>query len=116
MCPSLTTVPRVTGRNPQRGCRTSGEVTKGVKEHATRDPFASLKRLEQIESELESALSGSGVLVAHESCRGSRIIHLYSDGADQNLSSRLKKCAAQYGLALVSERDPAWRQVRHFTG
>lgn len=75
-----------------------------------------LDGLRELESQLEAALGGRGVLVGHESHRGVRTFHAYTDGEDQNADAALAAWAAAQGVAVVAEFDPAWSQVRHFTG
>ena len=75
-----------------------------------------LDLLRAIEDELERVLAGRGVLVAHESQRGVRTFHVYTDGEDQNADAALAQWAAPMGIGVEATADPAWSRVRHFTG
>jgi hypothetical protein len=75
-----------------------------------------LQRLRAFESELETHLTGNGILVAHETFAGRRTFHVYTDSEDQNAGDRLTAWAASEGAEVEATHDPAWREVRHFTG
>ncbi|WP_116946961.1 DUF695 domain-containing protein [Jiangella endophytica] len=79
------------------------------------DPGA-LDGLRAIESQLEAALGNRGIFVGHESHRGVRTFHVYTDGEDQNADAALADWVAARGLTVESRPDPAWSQVRHLTG
>lgn len=77
---------------------------------------AALDGLRQIESELEALLGQRGILIAHETNRGVRTFHAYTDGEDQNIDAAVTDWASGRTVSLESRPDPAWLQVRHFTG
>lgn len=77
---------------------------------------SALDGLRELESQLEAALGDRGVLVGHESHRGVRTFHAYTDGEDQNADAALAAWAAVQGVSVAAEFDPAWSQVRHLTG
>jgi hypothetical protein len=77
---------------------------------------AELESLRALEAELEGDLSGLGILVGHVSLDGHRTFHVYTDSEDQNAGARLAEWASLRGVELETTRDPAWRNVRHFTG
>lgn len=75
-----------------------------------------LEPLRVAEDELLALLGTSGVLVGHESHRGTRSFHVYLDGEDQNAAERVGRWADERGLGGRSEPDPGWRASRRFTG
>jgi len=75
-----------------------------------------LAPLRAAEDELLALLGTTGVLVGHESSRGSRRFHVYLDGEDQNAAETLHRWAREHGLEARSEPDPGWRSSRRFTG
>lgn len=77
---------------------------------------AVLDDLREIESRLEAALGNRGILVGHESHRGVRTFHAYTDGEDQNTDAALAAWAADRGVSVSAQPDPAWSRVRHLTG
>ncbi|MCI0155106.1 DUF695 domain-containing protein [Leifsonia shinshuensis] len=77
---------------------------------------AELERLRAFESELETRLTGDAMLVAHESLAGRRTFHVYTDSEDQNAGEQLTMWAESHGATVEATHDPAWREVRHFTG
>jgi hypothetical protein len=77
---------------------------------------AALARVQACGEELEQVLAGRGVLVAHESQRGVRTFHVYTDGEDQNADAAIADWASARGIGVVATADPAWSRVRHFTG
>jgi hypothetical protein len=77
---------------------------------------ASLEALREIEAELESLLGTRGLLIGYETHRGVRAFHAYTDGEDQNIDAALGNWASTRRLPLESQPDPAWSQVRRFTG
>jgi hypothetical protein len=73
-----------------------------------------LTQLRDLEGRVEAVLKGDGVLVAHETCAGSRTIHVYVDGATQ--ASEAVTGAARSGPLSVKtdvSYDPALERVRH---
>lgn len=91
-------------------------ATYSAQENGLPVDAASLDALRGIEAELESLLGSRGILVAYETHRGVRAFHVYSDGEDQNIDAVLGDWASGRGLSMESKPDPAWSQVRHFTG
>lgn len=77
---------------------------------------AVLDALRTLEDELEGLLGGRGILLAHESNRGTRTFHAYTDGEDQNVDALVQEWAARRGVGVGAGDDPAWTEVRHFTG
>ncbi len=75
-----------------------------------------LDQLRHVESELESVLGSRGLIVAIESHRGVRTCHAYTDGDDQNVDAALAEAAPRWGATLAARPDPAWTEVRQFTG
>jgi len=75
-----------------------------------------LEFLRQLESELESLLGERGILVAHETHRGVRKLHAYTDSEDQNIDAAFMEWASRRNVSVEANRDPAWSQVRRFTG
>jgi hypothetical protein len=73
-----------------------------------------LTQLRELEDRLEAALNGDGVMIGHETCAGSRTIHVYVDGATH--ASDAVTGAARSGPASVKTDvtyDPALERVRH---
>ncbi|MBK8868702.1 MAG: hypothetical protein V9G15_06640 [Dermatophilaceae bacterium] len=77
---------------------------------------AALAGLRAVEEELEGVLGSRGLVIGHESHRGVRRVHAYSDGEDQNLDAALAAWAARRWVSIEAEPDPSWRAVRHLTG
>lgn len=77
---------------------------------------AELESLRALEAELEERLNGLGILVGHVSRVGHRTFHVYTDSEDQNAGAHLVEWASLRRVELETTRDPAWRNVRHFTG
>lgn len=73
--------------------------------------------LRSLEDELASIIGARGRLVASETHRGVRTFHYYTDGEDQNVDAAIAEWAARTSVVDVqAEPDPAWSQVRRFTG
>lgn len=77
---------------------------------------ATLDGLRELQNELESIVVHRGILVAYESHRGARTYHVYTDGEDQNVDAAIRDWATRRRISVTAEPDPAWFQVRHFTG
>ena len=77
---------------------------------------AALESLLQLDSDLESLLGARGILVAHETHRGVRKLHAYTDGEDQNIEAAIMEWASKRNVTVEAQPDPAWSQVRRFTG
>lgn len=107
----------------QRGLRWIDTPTLGRHQIVSADFLArpnglpiSLDEVREIEAELEARLGSRGILIGHETHRGVRTFHAYTDGEDQNVDAALQEWATHRGLRLESRPDPSWREVRHFTG
>ncbi|WP_188778420.1 DUF695 domain-containing protein [Marmoricola endophyticus] len=76
---------------------------------------ASLDSLREIEDGLTEALGTSGAVVAHQSCAGTRLVHLYLDDATKALEV-VRRTASTWGegrARVESSLDPGWDRVRH---
>ncbi|HEX3791064.1 MAG TPA: hypothetical protein VHW44_24595 [Pseudonocardiaceae bacterium] len=68
------------------------------------------------EDELTSLLGPRALLVAHETARGRRVLHLYSDSTDPSATATTERWADQCpGAAVETHADPAWKSVRHLS-
>ena len=77
----------------------------------------SLDQLRELEDELTGRLRPTALLVAHETTRGVRTIHLYADSDDPALTEQARLAVSGWpGAALESSMDPGWRAIRHLTG
>ncbi len=47
---------------------------------------------------------------------GTRTLHVYTDGEDQNAGADVARWASTHGLTVTDERDPGWTRVRHLLG
>jgi hypothetical protein len=74
----------------------------------------SLTQLREVEDRVEAAVGGDGVLVGHETCDGSRTIHVYVDGATR-ASDAVVGAARSGPLTAKTDitYDPALDRVRH---
>jgi hypothetical protein len=74
----------------------------------------SLDLLRELEDRVEAVLGGDGVVVGHETCDGSRTIHVYVDGATQ-ASGAVTGAAGSGPLTVRTDvtYDPALDRVRH---
>jgi hypothetical protein len=75
---------------------------------------ASLDLLRGIEDDISAALGIRGILVAHETAAGTRLLHYYSDSEDQNGRDAIETAARLVGAATRHDADPGWKQVRQF--
>nr|WP_232530929.1 DUF695 domain-containing protein [Microlunatus antarcticus] len=74
----------------------------------------SLAWLRALEDSLVAAAGPGAELLAHETHAGRRVLHVYSDSEDQNVTARIDELvSATPGAAVDSSFDPAWRAVRH---
>lgn len=76
---------------------------------------ASSQALAELEARLSSRLGDRGAVVAHQSCAGSRTLHVYLDST-AGLVPEVKAVARSWsqGRAVVHDlHDPAWRAVAH---
>jgi hypothetical protein len=77
---------------------------------------AALDALRAVEDGLMSTVGSRGVLVGYESSRCVRTFHIYTDSEDSTVGSDINAYVARTGHTTHSSTDPAWREVRHFTG
>ncbi|PKQ25236.1 MAG: hypothetical protein CVT64_11070 [Actinobacteria bacterium HGW-Actinobacteria-4] len=77
---------------------------------------ATVAEIQELDVELEAALGHGGVFVGRETYAGTSTFHVYSDGEDQNVDARLREFASSHGMSSKARLDPAWSEVRHFTG
>ena len=75
---------------------------------------ASLDLLRGIEDDISAALGIRGILVAHETVAGTRLLHYYSDSEDQNGRDTIETAARAAGGVTRHDADPGWKQVRQF--
>lgn len=74
-----------------------------------------LDRLRAIEDDVTAALGTRGILVAHETAAGARLLHYYSDSDDQNGRDAIETAARSAGAATRHVPDPGWTRVRQFS-
>lgn len=72
-----------------------------------------LDRLRALEEGLGEVLGEDGAVVAHASSDGTRVLHAYLDG-ESGARERLGRWAAEQGLQVEVDRDPAWDAVRRY--
>lgn len=77
---------------------------------------AVLGALRDLESEIDAALDGAGIVVGHETHAGERRFHVYTDGEDERAAAALSVLAARAGTRAAARPDPSWTEVRHLTG
>ena len=75
----------------------------------------SLDLLREIEDDISAALGFRGILVAHETAAGTRVLHYYSDSEDQNGRDALETTARAAGGTTRHASDPGWSRVRQFS-
>lgn len=77
---------------------------------------SSLDQLRELEDELTDQLPPHALLVAHETTRGVRTLHLYADSDDPALPGQVRNIVSGWRGAAVSSRlDAGWRAIRHLT-
>lgn len=74
----------------------------------------SLDSLRGIEDDISAALGARGIMVAHETAAGARLLHYYSDSEDQNGRDAIETAARVAGGATRHDPDPGWKHVRRF--
>ncbi len=80
------------------------------------DP-GSLGRLRELEDELTGRLPPYVLLVAHETTRGVRTLHLYADSDDPAVAGQVRDIVSGWpGSAVRPSPDAGWRAIRHLTG
>lgn len=76
----------------------------------------SLDQLRALEDELTDQLEPRALLVAHETTRGVRTLHLYADSEDSAVAEQAREAMAGWpGAAVNSTLDAGWRAIRHLT-
>lgn len=60
-------------------------------------------------------LEHGGILAAHETAAGARLLHYYSDWDDQNGREAIETIARSAGTATRHVPDPSWTRVRLFS-
>jgi hypothetical protein len=76
-----------------------------------------LEQLTDLENRLTDGLGPHTLLVGHETTRGVRTIHVYSDSDDPLVAARLRTAVSGWpGATVTSSPDPGWRALRALTG
>lgn len=77
----------------------------------------SLDQLRELEEGLTPVLPPHALLVAHETTRGVRTLHLYADSDDRTLPELVRTAVSGWPRATVDVGlDAGWRTIRHLTG
>jgi hypothetical protein len=78
---------------------------------------AALDQLRGLEDDLTARLLPTALLVAHETTRGVRTLHLYGDSDDPHLDEIARNAVSGWpGGGISSGPDPGWHAIRHLTG
>lgn len=75
-----------------------------------------LVRLQALDESLLTTVEPRGLVLAHVTTDGTRTLHVYTDGEDQNVAADVTGWAASHGLEAASALDPGWTRVRHLLG
>jgi hypothetical protein len=76
-----------------------------------------LDQLRGLEDDLTVRLPPTALLVAHETTRGVRTLHLYGDSDDPHLDDIVRSATSGWpGGTISSSQDPGWHAIRHLTG
>ncbi|MEH3069218.1 MAG: DUF695 domain-containing protein [Aeromicrobium erythreum] len=75
-----------------------------------------LGRLQALDDSLTATIEPRGLVVARVTTEGTRTLHVYTDGEDQNAGADVARWASTHGLTVTDERDPGWTRVRHLLG
>lgn len=75
-----------------------------------------LGRLQALDDSLTATIEPRGLVVARVTTDGTRTLHVYTDGEDQNAGADVARWASTHGLSATHERDPGWTRVRHLLG
>lgn len=76
-----------------------------------------LDQLRALEDELTDRLKTRALLVAHETTRGFRTLHLYADSDDQAVVKQMRDAVVGWpGATVNSDLDAGWRAIRSLTG
>lgn len=73
-----------------------------------------LDRLRALEDDLTAVLGPRAELLAHETGEGARLLHVYSDSEDQNVTALISEWAQRNQAAVTHRHDPAWGELRRF--
>jgi hypothetical protein len=77
---------------------------------------SSLDQLRALEDELTARLEARALLVAHETTRGVRTLHLYADSDAPAVAEQVRDAVAGWpGATVNSNLDAGWRAIRHLT-
>jgi hypothetical protein len=74
----------------------------------------SLEWLRTYEDGLTESLANRGILVAHETSDGVRVLHIYTDSEDQNARDIIDTYRPMDRAGVTHAMDPAWRSVERF--
>jgi hypothetical protein len=75
---------------------------------------ASLGQLRELEDELAGRLLPGALLAAHETTRGIRTLHFYSDSDDQAIADQARNAVSGWaGAAVNVTLDPGWEAILH---
>lgn len=75
-----------------------------------------LGRLQALDDSLAATIEPRGLVVANVTTDGTRTLHVYTDGEDQNAADVVNRWAGDHGLRAASAPDPGWTRVRHLLG
>jgi hypothetical protein len=88
----------------------SGQTAEGLPD------TTSLDELRELEDELTGQLRQDALLVGHETTKGTRTFHFYSDSDDPSAVRKARAAVSAWPSARVeSNLDPGWRAIRHLT-
>ncbi|RIJ76761.1 DUF695 domain-containing protein [Nakamurella silvestris] len=75
-----------------------------------------LSELQALEDQLVAWVEPQAMLLAHETGEGRRLVHLYSDSADQNIADHINAWVTRTPRATQASRyDPAWQDMAAYT-
>jgi hypothetical protein len=76
----------------------------------------SLDQLRELEDQITGRLSSDALLVAHETSRGIRMLHLYGDSDDPTLAGQARDAVSGWpGATVKTSLDAGWRAISHLT-
>lgn len=75
-----------------------------------------LGRLQALDDSLTATIEPRGLVVATVTTDGTRTLHVYTDGEDQNAADAITRWATTHGLEGTREPDPGWTRVRRLLG
>jgi len=73
-----------------------------------------LEHLRALEDDLTRLLGTRAELLAHETGEGARLLHVYSDSEDQNVTALISDWARRSAATASHRHDPAWRELAAF--